>query len=217
MSVETVSSQELVSRLNGPNVKLGDIKKIAREIRRDHALVMELWASGQVPLRLLSVLILDKKQLNQELIESLVKDLQAHEPEERNRISEWLMANQLMKDKKLVILLQTWEHHELPDLRRMFWYHQARLRWTGQKPPENTPKLVDAIEERLSDEAPEVQWAMNFAAGWIGVHDPQFRERMIAIGERHGLYKGDPVPRNCTPDYLPEFISIEVEKLDKKG
>jgi len=215
MSDETVSSEELVSRLNSQNVKLGDIKKIAREIRRDHALAMELWASEQVPLRLLSVLILDKKQLNQELIESM-KDMQAHEPEDRNRINEWLMANQLMKDKKLVMLLQTWERHELPDLRRMFWYYQARLRWTGQKPPENTPKLVDAIEDRLSDEAPEVQWAMNFAAGWIGVHDPQFRERMIAIGERHGLYKGYPVPRNCTPDYLPEFISIEVEKLDKK-
>ncbi len=216
MSDVALSSQELVSRLNSQDVKFGDIKKIAKEIKRDHDLAMELWASEQFFARLLSVLILDKKQLNQEVIETMAKDLQAHEPEERNRINEWLMANQLMKDKNLVTLLQTWEHHELPDLRRMFWYYQARLRWTGQKPPANTPKLVAAIEERLSEEVPEVQWAMNFAGGWIGVHDPQFRERMITIGERHGLYKGDPVPRNCTPDYLPEFISIEVEKLDKK-
>lgn len=216
MSDVIFSSQELIARLSSQNIKFGDIKKIAREIKRDHALAMELWASEGVFPRLLAVLILDKKQLNQETIESMAKDLQVHEPKERNRISEWLMANQLMKDKKLVALIQTWEHHALPDLRRLFWYHQARLRWTGQKPPENTSELVDAIEERLSDEVPEVQWAMNFTGGWIGIHDPQFRERMIAIGEQHGLYKGDPVPRNCTPDYLPEFISIEVEKLNKK-
>lgn len=216
MSDKTLSSQELVSRLNGRDVKFGDIKKIAKEIKRDHALAMELWASEQFFPRMLAVLILDKKQLNQELIESMMKDIQVHEPDQRNRINEWLMANQLMKDKKLVALMQTWEHHDLPELRRMFWYHQARLRWSGQQPPENTPQLVDAIEERLSDEEPEVQWAMNFAGGWIGVHDPQFRERMIAIGERHGLYKGNPVPRNCTPDYLPEFINIEVAKREKK-
>ncbi|WP_420628960.1 DNA alkylation repair protein [Candidatus Leptofilum sp.] len=216
MSGVKLSSQELIARLNSQNIKFGDVKKIAREIKRDHPLAMELWASEGFFPRLLSVLILDKKQLNQEIIESMAKDLQIHKPEERNRINEWLMANQLMKDKKLVTLMQTWEHHALPDLRRMFWYHQARLRWTGQNPPENTLNLVDAIEERLSDEVPEVQWAMNFTGGWIGVHDPQFRERMIAIGERHGLYKGIPVPQNCTPDYLPEFISIEVEKLKKK-
>ncbi|WP_420640849.1 DNA alkylation repair protein [Candidatus Leptofilum sp.] len=216
MSDVKVSSQELISRLNDQNIKFGDIKKIAREIKRDHALALELWASEEYFPRLLAVLILDKKELNQEVIESMMIDLQVHEPEERNRITEWLMANQLMKNKRLVTLMQTWEHHDLPDLRRMFWYYQARLRWTGQKQPENTLDLVDAIEERLSDEVPEVQWAMNFTGGWIGVHDPQFRERKIAIGEHHGLYKGDPVPRNCTPDYLPEFISIEVEKLNKK-
>lgn len=54
---------------------------------------------------------------------------------------------------------------------------------------------------------------MNFTAGFIGIHDPQHRSRCVQLGERVGLYKDDPVAPNCTPDYLPEFIRIEVDKL----
>ena len=59
---------------------------------------------------------------------------------------------------------------------------------------------------------PEVQWAMNFSAGQIGVFEPAYRSRCIELGERIGLYKGDPVAKGCTPDYLPEFIRIEAAK-----
>ncbi len=206
------SSQELISRLDRPDTKMGEIKSIAKQIKRDHDLALELWESEKYYPRLLAVLILDKKLLDENRIDRMMKDLRSNGYDERNRVSEWLMANQLMKDKRLTELVLGWQHHETPDLRRMFWYHQARLRWTGQAPPRNTAELVDAIDADLKNEAPEVQWAMNFTAGWIAVFDIRFRERLKTIGEREGLYKGVPVPRNCTPDYLPEFIRIEVAK-----
>lgn len=31
---------------------------------------------------------------------------------------------------------------------------------------------------------------------------------------RHKLYKDDPVAKNCTPSYLPEFIRVEVAKRE---
>ena len=83
----------------------------------------------------------------------------------------------------------------------------------GKPPPEdNSAALLDALETDLADEEPEVQWTMNFCAGWIGVHEPEHRARCVELGQRTGLYKDDPVPRGCTPGYLPEFIRIEVEK-----
>ncbi|WP_342561406.1 hypothetical protein NST84_17240 [Paenibacillus sp. FSL R7-0345] len=42
--------------------------------------------------------------------------------------------------------------------------------------------------------------------------DQKHRARCIKLGEVAGLYKGDMVSRGCTPDYLPEFIAIEVGK-----
>lgn len=65
-------------------------------------------------------------------------------------------------------------------------------------------------------EEPEVQWAMNFTAGWIGVYEEEYRERCIKLGEATGLYKDDMVSKGCTPNYLPGFITIEVAKRNNK-
>ena len=84
--------------------KLGDLRVIAKDIKMDHDLGMELWASGKFLARQLAILIMDKKQLSQELINKLVNDIEQHNEEERNQLIDWLMANQLSKDKKTTAL-----------------------------------------------------------------------------------------------------------------
>lgn len=194
--------------------KLGDLRKIAKEIKKDHSLALELWGSGEFLPRQLSILIMDSKMLSQDVINRLGKDIQTHSPDERNHLIDWLMANQLMKDKKTIALIESWENSLSPLQRRTFWYYQARLRWVGQVPPDNTEYILSAIESKIANETPEVQWAMNLTAGWIGVYDKKYRERCVAIGEKTGLYKGEMVSRGCTPSYLPEFISIEANKCN---
>ncbi len=74
--------------------------------------------------------------------------------------------------------------------------------------------LLKTLESDLADAHPDVQWAMNFCAGWIGVHDTNYRARCVKLGKKTGLYKDDPVAKNCTPSYLPEFIRIEAAKRE---
>ncbi|EUJ37387.1 hypothetical protein PWEIH_10443 [Listeria weihenstephanensis FSL R9-0317] len=155
---------------------------------------------------------MDKKLLTQDFLNRLDTDMQPHSFVERNNLMDWLMANQLMKSKKTITLMESWEKSSSALQRRIFWYYQARLRWTGQTPPDNTEDLLTAIEATIMQEEPEVQWAMNFTAGWIGVYDEQNRAHCIKIGEKTELYKGQVVSKGCTPDYLPEFITIEVNK-----
>ena len=204
-------AQNILAQIN-PQTKLGDLRKIAKEIKKDHELAMQLWSTGEFLPRQLAILIMDKKLLSQEAIDQLDKDMQQHPLKERTQLIDWLMANQLSKDKNTIALMESWENSPSPLQRRLFWYYQARLRWMGQTPPSNTEKLVAAIEQRIADEAPEVQWAMNFTAGWIGVFDKNYRKRCVEVGEETGLYKGQMVSKGCTPDYLPEFIEIESNK-----
>ena len=164
----------------------------------------------------LAVLIMDKKLLTQESVDQLSRDIEKHDTDKQNRIADWLMANQLAKDKKTIALMEGWENSSSVIQRRLFWYHQARLRWVGQTPPDNTEYLLDAIERNIVAEAPGVQWAMNFTAGQIGVYDKKHRKRCISIGKDTGLYAEEVAPKGCTPNYLPEFIRMQVEKLDKK-
>jgi len=211
----SAKAEDIYSRIDLENAKLGDLRKIAKEIKRDHALALELWSTGEYFPRMLAILIMDKNLLTQEAIDQLVEDLNSHSYDQRNRLSDWLLANQLMKSAKTIALLESWEHNPAPILRRLFWYYQARLRWTGKTPPDNSEDLLKSLQQRMGEEAPEVQWAMNFTAGQIGVHEPEHRQVCIELGEKLGLYKDEPMVPNCTPNYLPEFIRIETAKLAK--
>lgn len=204
--------KKLVAEITSGDLKLGDLKKRGAEIKRDHDLAVELWSTEKYFPRLLATLIFDKKLLDEDVIDQLAADMLRHDGEERTQLADWLLANQLSKDKKLSALMATWERNPSPLLRRMFWYHQARLRWVGQTPPGNTAELLDSLESDMADAEPEVQWAMNFCACQIGVHEPKFRSRCIKLGKALGLYKDEHVAKNCTPSYLPEFIRIEVAK-----
>ncbi|MEM7232578.1 MAG: DNA alkylation repair protein, partial [Planctomycetota bacterium] len=103
----SAKAKKAVKEISGG--KMGDIKKCAKEIKKDHDLALELWATGEYFSRLLSVLILDKKLLTEESIDDMAADMLGHDEAELNQIADWLMANQLMKDKKLSALLESWE------------------------------------------------------------------------------------------------------------
>ena len=207
-------AENILGQINS-KTKLGDLRKIAKGIKTDHGLAMELWSNGEFLPRQLAILIMDNKELSQDLIDKLDKDMQTHPLNERNQLMDWMMANQLTKNKKTIELINSWENSPSALQRRVFWYYQGRLRWTGQTPPDNTADLLSAIEANIMQEEPEVQWAMNFTAGWIGVYDQKYRARCIALGEQTGLFKDEMVSKGCTPNYLPEFIAIEANKRNK--
>ncbi len=204
-------ADNILSQINS-KTKLGDLRKIAKDIKTDHELAVELWSTEEFLPRLLAILIMDKKLLSEDVLNQLDTDVQIHTFDERNNLMDWLMANQLTKDKKTIALMELWENSPSALQRRTFWYYNARLRWTGQTPPDNNADLLSAIEAKITQEEPEVQWAMNFTAGWIGVYDQKNRARCIQLGEKMGLYKDEMVSKGCTPNYLPEFIAIEVNK-----
>jgi 3-methyladenine DNA glycosylase AlkD len=207
-------AKKIVADIGNGKPKLGDLKKRGKEIKKDHELAMELWSTGDYYPRLLSTLIFDPKLLTEDVIDRLAADMLRHDAEQCNQLADWLLANQPMMSKKHHSLVATWEKNPSPVLRRLFWYHQARLRWVGQTPPDNSAALLDSLETNMASAEPEVQWAMNFCAGQIGVHEPRFRSRCIKLGEAVGLYKDEHVAKNCTPSYLPEFIRIEVAKRE---
>lgn len=191
--------------------KFGDLRTIAKDIKKDHSLAMELWSSKLFLARQLAILIMDKKLLSEEVIDRLVSDIHQHNPSEKLHLMDWLLANQLTKDKNTVALIEGWEDSASSLKRRTYWYYQARLRWTGQIQA-NSEELLSKIEKKIEKEVEEVQWVMNFTAGWIGVYEKKYRNRCVALGEETQLYKGKMVSKGCTPEYLPEFITMESNK-----
>ena len=207
------TAENILTQITAKDTKLGDLRKIAKEIKKDHPLAMELWSARSFFARQLAILIMDRKHLTEGVIDNLVDEIsRQHFDKEKLQLIDWLMANQLTKDKKTLSLIESWKNNQSPLKRRTYWYYQGRLRWMGQTPPTSNTELLSEVESKIEREEPEVQWAMNFLAGWIGVYDKKYRERCIALGEKTGLYRDKMVSKGCTPEYLPEFIAIESNK-----
>ncbi|MCH5715521.1 DNA alkylation repair protein [Niabella hibiscisoli] len=152
---------------------------------------------------------MDNKLLSQEVINELDKDMQTHSSEERNQLIDWLMANQLTKDKKTIALIESWENSPSALQRRIFWYYQARLRWMGQTPPGNTEELLAAIESNIAGEQPEVQWAMNFTAAWIGVYEKSIASVVLLLVKQRGSTKARWYPRDVRPTIYPSLLLLK--------
>lgn len=75
--------------------------------------------------------------------------MEVHTVFERNNLMDWLMANQLTRSKKTITILESWQHSASAIQRGAFWHYQARLRWTGKTPPDNTEELLSAIEAHI--------------------------------------------------------------------
>lgn len=208
----TNTLSKTLDRLNNDSIKYGDIKKLAKEIKKDHNLGLELWKTGQYYPRLLAVLILDKKFIDNELMYKIAIDLIEHEEDEWKQILDWLYANQINKSKKTLGMVDGWIDSKSPILKKLFWTHQYRLRWTGKTGHENTEELIAVIESTIMDEITSIQESMIMTAGWIGVYNLEYRDRIISLGEDTKLFKDKKVSPGCTPWYLPDFISIEADK-----
>lgn len=213
----STKAEKILAQIAGKNIKLGDLRAIAKEVKKDHALAMELWSSKQTHARQLAILIMDKKLLTEELVNSLILDIEDHSDSEQLHLIDWLFANQLAKDKKTIAMIESWQHDKAALKRRTYYYYQVRLRWMGQTPPPNSEELLAIIEQDIEKEEPAVQWMMNFLAGQIGIFEEKYRARCIELGERTGLYKDEMVAKNCTPSYLPQLIAIQVEKEKKRN
>ena len=153
--------------------------------------------------------------LSKGVVDQFYQDFDNHSYDEKLNLNDWLIANQLLKNNDLIKLIETWQDDQSSLKRRTYWYYQARIRWTGKNIFADNHQLLSIIEQNIQNEEPEVQWAMNLTAGWIGVYDEKNRNQAITIGQKSGLYKDEKVSKGCTPNYLPEFIRIELEKRKK--
>lgn len=55
-------------------VPMGDVRKVATEIGRDHDLAMGPWATGSIDARLLAILLLVPKRLSRAEVDAMVRD-----------------------------------------------------------------------------------------------------------------------------------------------
>ncbi len=186
-------------------VKLGDIRKVAKKIKTDHGLALELWKTKNVEAQFLATLVIRPKELSAMEMDRMVRTAVW------DRVADWLNSYVVKHHPDLEELRQAWMEDEDPMALR------AGLNWTGSrmaKSPEglDVPGLLDRTEAEILDAHPNAQWTMNTCLTYIGIHLPKHRKRALAIGEKLGLYRDYPVSTGCTSPFAPIAIKELVSR-----
>jgi len=186
-------------------VKLGDIRKIAAAIKTDHALALELWATGNLDARLLAILVMKPKQLSAAELDRMVRDNRVLQ------VSDWLNSYVVKAHPEKETLRQAWMLDGDPMAARAGWSLTAER--VAKKPDGlDLVALLDRIEAEMVQAAPEPRWTMNNTLANIGIHHPQHRARALAIGEALGVYRDYPTSPGCTSPFAPDWIGEMVRR-----
>lgn len=181
-------------------VMLGDVRKVAKEIGKDHALALQLWDTGNIDARQLAILLLDPKRLPADELDAMVREPGFVQ------VFDWLDSYVLRKHPDKELLRQRWMDDPHPWAARAGWSLTAE-RINKQPEGLDLAGLLDRIESEMGAAPPETQWTMNNSLAGIGIHHAPLRERAITIGEELGVFRDYPTPRGCTSPFAPIWIT----------
>jgi 3-methyladenine DNA glycosylase AlkD len=187
-------------------VKLGDIRALAKKIKADHELALRLWGTGNVEAQLLATLLIRPASLSTGEIDGLTRSTTCAQ------VADWWNAYVVA-------------HHPEKDALRQKWM-KAKDRWAARAGWNLTAGLVNKggagldleallkrIEKEMPKAKPEVQWTMNNTLAAIGIREARLRKRVLAIGEKIGLYRDWPASKGCTPPYVPVWVEAMVKRM----
>jgi 3-methyladenine DNA glycosylase AlkD len=198
--------------VTGPQfgIKLGDIRKLADEVKGDHALALALWDSEILEARLIAVLMMKPKAVSAAGLNQLVRS---------NRqlpVSDWLNSYVVKQHPEKEDLRQRWLQSDHPMAARAGWSLTAE-RVAKSPAGLDLAALLDRIEAEMATAEPEPKWTMNATLAAIGIHHGEHRARALAIGEALGVYRDYPTPPGCTSPFAPAWIGEIVRRQESAG
>lgn len=193
---------------NQYGVALGDIRTLAKKLKTNHLLALELWDTGNADAQFLATLLMQPRKLPVRDLDRLVRSVSFV------RVADWLNAYIVRQHPEKELLRQAWLKDGDRWAARSGWDLTAER--VGKAPDGlDLPGLLDRLEEEMAGAEPEVQWTMNNTLAGIGIHFPKLRTRAVAIGEKLGIYRDYPVSKGCTSPFAPIWIKYMVEQKGK--
>ncbi|MFD2472980.1 DNA alkylation repair protein [Amycolatopsis silviterrae] len=187
------------------SVNLGKLRALAKELKAQPDLALELWRTGDTNARLLALLVARPKQFGRDDLDRMLRE--AGTP----KVQDWLLVNIVKKTRHAEELRVAWLDDADPVVASAGW--TLTVDRVAKKPDGlDLSGLLDVIEAEMKAAPDRLQWAMNHCLAQIGIEHPGLRARAIGIGERLGVLKDYPTPPNCTSPYAPVWIAEMVKR-----
>ena len=191
-------------------VKMGDLRGLAKKLKTDHPLALQLWATGNLDAMVLASMLMDSRQLSEPQVEGMLHPLTYY------RLVDEFVYNAVAKAAFAESLRLRWMDSAEEMIGRAGWNLLVARLTSGDHSGLDYEALLAQIEAEMKAAPRYKQESMNRCLVEIGARVPALRERCIAIGERLGRLDDRPIPKGCTSSYAPEWIAALLRRYPSR-
>jgi 3-methyladenine DNA glycosylase AlkD len=187
-------------------VKVPEMRKIAKEIGKDHALALELWKTGIPEAQIVAALIGEPEKLTEKQMENWVKDFNSWD------ICDQVCMNLFDKSPLVIKKIHDWSKREEEFVKRAAYALIACVAWHDKKVGDQTfIRLLPVIKFGATDERNFVKKSVNWALRHIGKRNINLNKASIKVAEE--IQEMDSrAARWIASDALRELKSEKVQK-----
>ena len=187
-------------------VSVPEMRKLAKEIGRDHKLALDLWRTGIAEARIVAGMVGDPAKLTEEQMEDWVKDINSWDV--CDQVCDNLFEKSQLAWKKIV----DWSEREEEFVKRTAFSLIACLAWHDKKASdEKFIELLPVIIREATDERNFVKKAVNWALRNIGKRNLNLNK--AAINTAKEIQRLDSkVARWVATDAIRELESESIQK-----
>ena len=187
-------------------VNLTHLRTLAKRLKTQHELAIQLWVTGDTAARLLATLVSRPKSFAATELDVMIRGIRSP------KLLDWFVVNVVKPSHHAEQLRLAWKDGD--DVMGRAGWSLTTERVVKRAEGLDLEALLDQIEKEMKQAPAHKQWAMNHCLAEIGIHHRQHRQRAIAIGERLAVLADYPTSPGCTPPYAPVWIAEMVRRLE---
>lgn len=192
-------------------VSFADLRGLAKKIKTDHALALELWGTGNIDARSLAILIADPSQLDTRTADAWITDIEYY-------LLADLLGGLVAKSTHGVALMKKWMKSKAEYMRAAGYVVLACELEDGLPFSEaHCRAALEQIEGGIHLSPNRARHSMNMALIAIGAYVPSLRAEAIQAARRIGRVVVDHGETGCkTPDAESYILKTVAHQERKK-
>jgi 3-methyladenine DNA glycosylase AlkD len=156
-------------------VSVPDMRKLAKELGRDHKLALDLWRTGIAEARIVAGMVADPAKLTEEQMEEWVKDIDSWD------VCDQVCMNLFAKSQLAPERIMDWSERKDEFVKRAAFSLIACLAWHDKRASDGQlVELLPVIMRAATDERNYVKKAVNWALRNIGKRNLRLNEAAIS-------------------------------------
>jgi len=191
-------------------VNVPDMRKIAKDAGKDHALALELWKTGIPDAQIVAALVGEPEKLTDAQMEEWVKDFNSWD------VCDQVCMNLFDKSPLAIKKIHDWSGREEEFVKRAAYALIACVAWHDKAADDNTfIQLFPIIKCGATDERNYVKKSVNWALRHIGKRNVRLNKAAIGVAEEIKQMDSK-AARWIASDALKELKSENVQKRLRK-